>query len=299
MPDPSPMTLGLATTFFWARPLSTPLMIAVTILTAHQAFSAPPELHEILTHELPDRRVTIERAPGIILPDPPQPVATRNLEPLAASRLAEMAAIWRAHRITHPSIHAGATVYRLVDGTTVTYVSNFSVNNGQRVSFWSSADFSLFAHTGGFKHTCLEGELNYTLLLFCSVYDVAAWQQFMEKRGKQYEMPGLPAFSEGPATWVLTENKNKQELDPLTERTINHLHEHHDHNFAELKQAYAILQADLAVRRAELEANPPQPRDIHLRVSVLSPDQAAAWHQYALAQSGPRQITQPQDGGVK
>jgi hypothetical protein len=109
---------------------------AVTILwLSPPLFAAPPEVRETIIHEISDRRVIVERAPGITLPDPPEPVARPDPEPETAERLSEMAAEWRAPRISHPTIHAGATVYRLPNGRTVTHVSNFSVNNGPMVSF--------------------------------------------------------------------------------------------------------------------------------------------------------------------
>ena len=47
-------------------------------------------------------------------------------------------------------------------------------------------------------------------------------------------------------------------------KSFHSIHAHYRANLIELQADYAAL-----------EANPPQPRDIHLRVSCLSPEQAA------------------------
>lgn len=250
--------------------------------------AAPPEIRETTIHELSDRRVIVERAPGIILPEPPEPVVRPAPEPETLERLAEMAAEWRAQRISHPTIHAGGTVYRLSDGKTVTHVSTFSVNNGPMVSFWSSADFSILAHPGGFTQPTPDGDVNYTMLLFWTLHDAATWKEFREEHGLEYQHPELPDFPIGLETWILDRSEKAQQPDDATARAINHLHEYHNANLAELKAAYAKLETERAEQRAELEANPPQPRDIHLRVSRLSPEQAAAWHQHAVAETTSR-----------
>jgi len=269
---------------------------AILVLASYPASAAPPEIREILIHELSDRRVIIERAPGIILPDPPEPVVRPAPNPETAERLAELAAEWKAQRISHPTIHAGASVYRMPDGRTYTHVTNWSVNNSPPVSFWSSADFSILAHPGGFTHPTPDGDVNYNMLLFWSLHDVARWQAFTEKRDLEYEMPKIPKFPQGPATWILDESGYRQKPDAATTQAINHLHEHHNRNLAELKAAFAKLEADQAARRAELDANPPQPRDIHLRVSRLSQDQAIAWHQHAVAAITGRRESQDEKG---
>lgn len=265
-------------------------LIATSILVAANSLhAAPPDVRDISIHQLADRRVIIKRAPGIILPDPTEPVVRPVPEPKSAEHLAEIAAEWQAQRISHPTIHAGATVYRLPDGETVTHVSNWSVNNSKPVSFWSSADFSLIAHPGGFTHPAPDGDVSYTMLLFWGLHDINMREELMAKHDHEYEYPVIPDFANGPATWILDDSEKSQNLDAITERAIAHIHEFHNTNLTELKQAYAIIEAERAAHRAELEANPPQPRDIQLRVSRLTPAQAAAWHQHAVEAKGGRQ----------
>jgi hypothetical protein len=263
---------------------------ASAVLMAQLSLAAPPEIRETLTHELPHRRAIIERAPGMILPDPPEPIVRPAPEPETLERLAKFAAQWRAQQISHPTIHAGASVYRMPDGRTYTHVTNWRVNHSPPVSFWTSADFSILAHSAGFTHSSPDGDVNYTMLLFWSLHDVSRWQAFMKKRDLEYKLPKIPHALKGPATWILDESKKAHKPDAITQQAIVHLHEYHDRNFAKLKEAYAKLEADNAARRAELEANPPLPRDIHLRVSRLSQEQAKAWHQHATGrQESPEQ----------
>jgi len=239
-------------------------------------------------HPQPDgSRIIVERIPGVIeIPDPPEPVVRTAPEPETAERLAELAAQWQAQRTFHPTIHAGASVYRLPDGKTVTHVRNFRVNNGPMGSFWSSADFSILAHPGNYSHPSPEGDVHYTMLLFWTLHDVATWKEWREKRGEEYQLPKVPDFPDGPATWIADEGGKAQQPDAATAKAINHLHQHHNDNLTELKAAYAKRIAEQAARRAELEANPPQPRDIHLRVGRLSREQAADWHSHATQRNG-------------
>jgi len=275
------------------------LAFAVTPILWLGSAAAPPQLAETIIHQLPDRRVIIERAPGIILPDPPEPVVRPAPEPATPEQLAEHDAIWRAHRITHPTIHAGATIYKLPDGRTLTHVSNWSVNNGPMVSFWSSADFSLVAHPGGFTRITSGGEVRYTMLLFWSSYDVAEWEEIAARRGRHHAHPEFPEFPDGPATWLLDEAHSHGKPDAATTLAITRIHEHYQENLAELRHDFERLEAEREARRAELEVNPPIPRDIHLRVSRLDPAQAAAWHKHAVAATPSRRETQSQDGGEK
>lgn len=126
------------------------------------------------------------------------------------------------------------------------------------------------------------------MLLFNSQHDVAKWEDFAARHGREYVLPNFPEFTTSPANWIIDETQSTQKPDASTERAITHLHEHYQNNLRELRRTYAILETERAARRAELEANPPQPRDIHLRVSRLDPAQAAAWHNHATGQKGDR-----------
>jgi hypothetical protein len=246
--------------------------------------AVPPTAHDTVIHQLPDHRVIIERAPGIILPDPPVPVVSPEPEPVSTVRLAELAAQWREYRETHPFIHAGATIYRLPDGSVISHVNQWSVNNGSRFSFWSRADFSLLAHPGNFVTS--DG-ITYQMLLFHTIYDVQQWEAIHSKRGIVFKIPDLPEPSSIPNVWIPdpADDRN-QKLDQETLAAVEAIHAHYFANLKQLKSDYDRREAENAARRSELETNPPKPRDIHLRVSRLDPAQAAAWHQYATESKG-------------
>jgi hypothetical protein len=262
-------------------------------------YAAPPVANDTTIHQLADRRVIIEHAPGIILPEPPEPFEKPAVDPATPEQLAEAAANWRAHRLSHPMIHAGATVYRMLDGRNITHVTNFRVNNGPMVSFWSSADFSLLAHRVSFNLAKQEDEVNYTMLLFWSQHDVARWAEIAARRGRPDPLPEFPTFPEGAPTWIMDESDAFEKADPDTTRAIEDIHKHYEENQETLRAELAILTAEREARRAALEANPPQPRDIHLRVSRLDPKQAAKWHKYAVASSTGRYEADQKDGGAE
>jgi len=109
-------------------------------------------LGELRVHDLGDRRVIVEQVAGVVLPDPPRPVAREA----AAGELAaededrDQEELAREAMRWHPAVHAGAAVFRGPDGRVLTQVTHWRVNNGPPVSFWSSADFGLLAHPGEF-----------------------------------------------------------------------------------------------------------------------------------------------------
>jgi hypothetical protein len=249
-------------------------------------YAAPPGQHDTVIHQLPDRRVIIERAPGIILPEPPAPDEKPVVESEVPERFAEAAAKWREYRATHPFIHAGATVYKMPDGSTMTHVTNFRVNNGPMVSFWSSADFSLLAHRVSFTLAKNEEDVNYTMLFFWSHHDVTRSAEIAARRGRPDPLPNFPVFPEGPATWVMDQGNDAEDADDTTIRVLEDIHRHYHENRDTLRAEVTKLTAEREAHRAELEANPPKPQDIHLRVSRLDPAQAAAWHQYATESKG-------------
>ena len=92
------------------------------------------------------------------------------------------------------------------------------------------------------------------------------------------------AFLEESAGWQL--NANSALPDAATLAAIEAVHQHYSANLPSLEAAYKQVEAERAARRADLEANPPQPRDIHLRVGRLSREQAADWHHHSARRKG-------------
>ncbi len=139
-----------------------------------------------------------------------------------------------------------------------------------KISFWSTADFALLAHPGEIVIGDGESE-RYGLLLMHSIREVESAEEIAAFHNLETE-----AFPEGPAGWHLDDNSVPP--DAATLAAIEAVHQHYAANLASLKAAYHQIEAERAARRADLEANPPQPRDIHLRVGRLSREQAADWH---------------------
>lgn len=265
--------------------LSRPIA-AVFLLAGLPAFAEVPATSDTRIYQLDDRRVIIERLANITLPDPPPPASPAEPWSETATRLEELAAEWRERQLAHPAIHAAATVYHLPDGRTVTRVNQWRVNNGPLVSFWTSADFSLLAHPGSFSTG--DQETHYRMMLFWTPYDVQRWADFRATRGLPHSVPSFPEFPHGPAVWKIdtVESLDPEPIDEQTHAAIRDIHEHYNRNLAALQAAYLALETERATRRAELKANPPQPRDISLRVSRLTPEQAAAWHRHAAETKG-------------
>ena len=243
---------------------------------------APSTITDTAIYQLDKRQVIIEQRSSVQLPDPPKPVERPVLPRQTREELDRSIAAWQDHQKLHPFIHAGATVYRLPNGQTITHVSSWSVNSSEPISFWSSADFSLIAHPGSFS---TERGVNYTIMLMWTPYDLAQWKALMEKYRVAYQPPELPEFPDGPATWKLDESESTDEPDPAALAAIEAIHHYLNSEKEDLQRAYEKRQAEQAARRAELAANPPQPRDIHLRVTRLTPDKAKAWHEHATRQN--------------
>jgi len=253
----------------------TSFAIALNLASA-VAIQARPSATDTTIHPQPDgSRIIVEQIPGVIeIPDPPEPVVRPAEPPQPPEEIARVAEEWRAWREANPFIHAGASVYRLPDGRRITHVSHWSVNNRPPVSFWSAADFSLLAHPG--EIITPQGS-HYGLLMMHSARDVDNEQEIPAVRR-------MESFPQGPAGWQMDEGSGP--ADAATLAAIQAVHAHYEANYASLKAAYEKLDTERAARRAELEANPPQPRDIHLRVGRLSRQQAADWHRHATQRNG-------------
>ena len=148
-----------------------------------------------------------------------------------------------------------------------------------KISFWSTADFALLAHPG--EIIVGDGKnFRYGLLLMHSIREVESADEI----AAFHNLKTTAAFPEGPAGWQL--DANSALPDAVTLAAIESVHQHYAANLASLKAAYKQVEAERAARRADLEANPPQPRDIHLRVGRLSREQAADWHHHAARRKG-------------
>jgi hypothetical protein len=244
---------------------------------AEQPAEPPPVVLETRIIPLEGRRAIIEKVSRIDVPDPPEPPAPRPAGADVAPPDAEWLAGYQAMRERHPMVVAGATVYRLSDGRSITHVTGWRVNNGPPVDFWSSADFSLLAHPGGFA---TPDEVHYSFLLMWTPCDVAFWAEVLALHGLEFTPPEIPAFADGPATFHAVPAPGGTPPDEAALAAIGDFHDHYNAHRAELQAAFDLREAENEARRAELLANPPVPRDIRLKVSRLTPGQAAAWHRH-------------------
>jgi hypothetical protein len=252
------------------------LVILAFLLAAFHPIHARPVAGDAAIHPQDDgSRIIVERLAGVMdIPAPPEPVAPAPRSPLPEEERISRAEKWRIWREANPVIRAGATVYRLPGGRRVTHVHYWSVNDRPSVSFWSAADFSLLAHPGEFITP--EG-VRYGMFLMHSSRDP----------GEERKIPGAQRaapFPQEPSEWRM--DPNSRPADASTLAAIQAIHAHYENNLAALKATYDKIEAERAARRAELEANPPQPRDIHLRVGRLSREQAADWHRHATRKNG-------------
>lgn len=258
------------------------ILIACFAIASTHLLGAPPAEQDIVIHQLAERRVIIERAPPPLnLPAPPTTSHRQHSAPHSAEHLAELAAQQPQPHQAHPFIHAAATIYQLPNGQTISHITQFSVNNGPKFSFWTPADFSLIAHPGTL--TTPQGT-HYQLLILHTTHHVRTFDEIHQLTNPhKTTTPDLESLTRENTTW-LPDPPNTP--DQATTKALNDLHAYHNQNLDKLKTAHTRRQAEITARQAELAANPPQARDIHLRVSRLNPEQAAAWHQHATQQKG-------------
>ena len=249
------------------------------MLSAHaeQVALLSPVTHETRIAHLEGRRAIIENVTRIDVPNPPEAPP----QPSEADKThldPEFLGLLRAHRERNPMIFAGATVFRFADGTRLTHVTGWRTNHSESITFWSSADFSILAHPGGFSKP---DDTYYSLLLMWTPCDVERTAQTLTRRGiVVFESQKFPDFPKGAATFQIVPAPDGSQPDQSALTAIQDIHDHYNRHCAELTAAFDLREAENKARRAELGANPPLPRDIRLKVSRLTSEQAAAWHRH-------------------
>lgn len=208
------------------------------------------------THEQGGRTITIQQIKPIALPPPPPPaeVTTAEVDAEFSQRLAE-------YREAHPKndlLFLGATVFRSQDSPPRTLVRWWPMGGKGTITFWSSADFALiagginsFADTAGDSHHMLMGWGNVDLDRMAELYAA---------KGREYDAPDLPEFTDGKATFEITEGQSAAE-DLVV---IQSLHDIYNSELARLRTAYDGREQARIEREAYLKAHPPQPKNITL-----------------------------------
>lgn len=209
------------------------------------------------THEQGGRTITIREIKPIALPPPPPPAEITFAEPDAefSQRLAE----YRESRPKNELLFLGATVFRSKDSSPRTLVRWWPMGGKGTVTFWSSADFALiagginsFADTAGDSHHLLMGWGN---------VDIDHMAELYAAKGREYDAPDLPAFTEGKATFEIT-GDTKPTAEEMA--VIQSLHDVYNSELERLETAYEGRERARIEREEYLRANPPQPKDITL-----------------------------------
>ena len=198
------------------------------------------------------RTITIQKIKPIALQEPEAVTPVLDLSnPTVQARVAAMQA-------SHPKIqivYFGATVYRSQNSPTRTFATYRPGGTDTAISFWSSADFSLFSGFSDF--TGSDGKTR-SLIMSWSTVDIDRLAESFAKRGREYSKPKMPELPAGEATFVISGNPP----DAESLAAIQSLHDLYNNEHDRLKAAYESReQARLAVD-AELKAHPPQPKNI-------------------------------------
>jgi len=211
------------------------------------------------SHEQGGRTITIREIKPIALPPPPPP-------PLAeigvAEPDAEFSQLLAEYRESHPKnelLFLGATVFRSVDSPPRTLCRWWPQGGKGSITFWSSADFALIA--GGintFADTA--GDTHYTLMAWGNV-DIERMAELYAEHGIEYEVPDLPDFPEGKATFQITGDTEPTAGELVV---IQSLHDIYNNELERLRTAYEGRERARIEREEYLKANPPQPKDITL-----------------------------------
>jgi hypothetical protein len=199
------------------------------------------------------RRITVRQIQPVLLPEPPEPPAPTVMTDEFREQLAQ-----QREKLPRPkSLMLGATIYRLPNGTTRTFVRVWGLGRNEPVSFWSSGDFSLISGIGGFIDNQGQSRL---LSMTWSIHDSKQIAQRFEQTGRTYRAPVTPNLPTDRAAYVVHEGNPDDDLL----LALDSLHEILNHDEAELRRAYEGRQRAAKEREEYLKANPPQPKDITL-----------------------------------
>jgi hypothetical protein len=211
---------------------------------------------ESTAHEEGGRTITIQRIKPIVLPPPPEPQIDAAAAPIDNAAFKQRLAEYRAAHPRTGMLSIGATVYRFNDSPPRTLIRYWPGSDGDCMTFWSSADFSLISGIHSFVAT--DGK---TRNLFMSWYnmDTTRIAAMLASRGRQYQPPVIPTFPAGPATFTIV---GTLPAAPSVLVPIQSLHDLYNSEFQRLKAAYDGREAARLQREAELKAHPPQPKDI-------------------------------------
>lgn len=212
------------------------------------------EILRSTVHSQGGREITVSRIKPIVLPPPPAPEEPAALSEDFRQRLAE-------YREVHPRsglLFLSATVYRQKDGPPRTFVRYWPDRVRQEIQFWSSADFALIA--GGVKSFAdTEGRKHHIFMGWGNV-DIGRMSDLLAARGRTYQIPKIPSFPAGKASFQIIGNVPPDEQLVA----IRSLHDIYNREYNRLAEAYKGREQARIAHEAYLKAHPPQPRNISL-----------------------------------
>jgi hypothetical protein len=252
-----------------AEQASTPVVTAASILGEIPDGTPPPpqlpkpkyhvasrDVLHTATHEQGGRTITIQQIKPIDLPPPPAPMVpdAGELSPEFKQRLDEF-------RQTNPKsglLLVGATVFRSKDSPPRTLVRFWPEGSGHAITFWSSADFALIA--GGINSFMDTAGDTHHLLMGWGNVDIDRMSELYAAKGREYDAPAPPEFTEGKASFQITGDQ------PGAEKlvAIQSLHDIYNDQYERLKTAFEGRERARIERAEYLKANPPQPKSITL-----------------------------------
>ncbi len=212
------------------------------------------EVRETLVHELPGRKLTVNRVADPGLPSPRPAVPERKKwtpEQVEAFRNLPHVCEWieKSGRTTH--LFISATV---VDGR-ATFLRWW--HDGKEYQAWSNADWMILTGFADWE----KGDRRYSSLLMAGRLNFAKLPA-----DSMFRIPeNLPVE---PGAYRVIQGDG----DAEAYHGITGLHEIYRNDHARLKQAYNLREQRRKQREAELRLNPPQPEDIVLNYWKVQPE---------------------------
>jgi hypothetical protein len=202
------------------------------------------------------RTITIQEIKPIALPSPPpsEESVSGPFDEATRARFAEL----RASRPRINNLNLGATVYLSENSPTRSLVRLAVPGEGNhQITFWSSADFSLLAGVGDFRHE--DGTVRRLMLMWSPIY-MDRMAALLAKHGRTYTAPVIPELPSGKASFVIVSGTPSA----ANLADIQALHDLYNSQLEKLNAAHQDREQARLIREAELKAHPPQPKDITL-----------------------------------
>lgn len=217
---------------------------------------SPSDVLKATAHEQGGRTITIRQIKPIPLPPPPPPAEETSGEADAA--FAQNLAEYREENPKSGLLLLGATVFRSKDSPPRTLVRYWPEGGHKDITFWSSADFALIA--GGINTFVDSAGDSHHILMGWGNVDMDYMAEVNAAKGREYDAPELPGFTENIAAFRTTEELPAAE-DLVA---IQSLHDIYNKNLAQLKVAYEGRERARIKREEDLKLHPPTAKDITL-----------------------------------